>query len=403
MRRRAWSLRATTVAVLATAPLAQAQYAPYTNTGVHPPIALHQLVIVPAGGDAVVPLRGYDKDGDPLKATVQSLPGGTGAVYQLSKVYSDYGYEPKKGVAVAVGQDVTGSQGNRIYYKRPAADAAPVGAYGIMTYTVKDLTSSNKVKSESPPGMVTFVPPSGIVVGSHFSRGAEGWTIVGNKASGGHPVTYEASSRGELNHYVYGSDDTINTADASGNDLSLWYFQAPPKFLGHQGIAYGGTLDFTLSSFHGDFGAGKLNTGLPGQSAGLHLVEVYCAACNVNRGVTLAFPVKALPRAFSGSTLRVAVPLRETAGWVEDPKNTLVKWAPPTQCTFIEVLSGLTSLKILGDFTKWYESVALDTVQFINLKAQVPVCAQVSPDASQCTCSTPGGYGPAYPNTVVPN
>ena len=151
--------------------------------------------------------------------------------------------------------------GNRIYYKRPAADAAPVGAYGIMTYTVSDMTVSNKLKSESPSGMVTFVPPSGIIVGSHFSRGAEAWTIVGNKAAGGHVVTYEASSRGELNHFVYGSDDTINIADVSGNDLNLWFFQAPSKFLGHQGIAYGGTLDFTLSSFYGDFAIDKLNVG----------------------------------------------------------------------------------------------------------------------------------------------
>jgi hypothetical protein len=41
-------------------------------------------------------------------------------------VFSDYGYEPKKGVAVAAGQGVTGSKGNRVYYKRPAADQAPV-------------------------------------------------------------------------------------------------------------------------------------------------------------------------------------------------------------------------------------------------------------------------------------
>ena len=83
---RAWTLRATAV-VLASAPLAvHAQWAEYTNTGVHPPIALHQLVVVPPGGDAVLTLRGYDKDGDLLKATVQSLPAGTGTVYQLSKV-----------------------------------------------------------------------------------------------------------------------------------------------------------------------------------------------------------------------------------------------------------------------------------------------------------------------------
>jgi len=67
----------------------QAQHADYgpgpQGTGGHRPIALHQLVVVPAGGDAVVALRGYDLDGDKLKATVKSLPG-PGVVYQLSKV-----------------------------------------------------------------------------------------------------------------------------------------------------------------------------------------------------------------------------------------------------------------------------------------------------------------------------
>lgn len=59
--------------------------ATYGESDGHRPIALHQLVVVPASGDEVVALRGYDNDGDKLKATVTSLPG-TGVVHQLSKV-----------------------------------------------------------------------------------------------------------------------------------------------------------------------------------------------------------------------------------------------------------------------------------------------------------------------------
>jgi len=359
----------------------------------HSPIALHQLVVVPPGSDALVPLRGYDLDGDKMKATIKSLPEGFGVVHQLSKVFSDYGYEPKKGVVAKAGADVTGSQGNRVYYKRPASDSAPVGKYGVMTYTVSDLSQGNQVVSTSPEGMVTFVPPSGVLVGSHFSRGAEGWTIVGNLKGQTQSVIYEASSRGALNHYVYGSDDTINSAAAGQPDKNLWYFNAPPKFLGHHGIAYGGSLQFTLSSFHGDFSAAKRNTGV--DSSGLHLVELHCAKCNVNRGVTLAFPASKA-HAFTGAAQAFSLALKEGGGWVEDPKNTLKPWRPPTQCTFIQVLSGLSELRILGDFTSWYESVALDTFQLVNLKAQVPQCAQLLPDASRCTCSPD-----AYANTVV--
>jgi hypothetical protein len=292
-------------------------------------------------------------------------------------------------------QDVTGSKGNRIYYQRPAVDQAQVGSWGVMKYTVSDLSDSNQVKSESYEGMVTFVPPSGILVGSHFARGHEDWVVVGNKAKQ-YFVNYEASSRGALNHYVYASDDTINTDGTSGgNDKSLWYFKAPSKFLGHHGISYGGQLEFILSSFHGDFSAGKLNEGI--DSSGLHLIELFCAQCNNNRGTTLAFPMKKA-KAFSGAATQYSIALNEKAGWIEDPKNTLKQWSTPSQCTMIEVLSGISSLKILGDFTKWYESVALDNVQLVNLKAAIPVCAQVTPDASQCTCSPD-----AYSNTVVRN
>lgn len=385
-------------AVALLAGSASAQPGAYRTPSGHPPLALHQLVVVSPGSDTVVPLRGYDLDGDKLKATVTALPEGTGVVHQLSKVFSDYGYEPKKGVSVKSGADVTGSKGNRVYYKRPSADAAPVGKYGVMEYTVSDLSPSNQVMSTSPPGMVTFVPPSGLLVASHFSRGPEGWAVVGNKgASKGsaHDVTYEASSRGALNHYVYGSDDTINAEGAGATDKSLWYFKAPPKFLGHHGIAYGGSFGFTLSSFHGDFSAAKRNVGLDA-SSGLHLVELHCAKCNVNRGVTLAFPASKAPAYFSGAAQAFTLSLKETAGWVEDPKNTLKAWKAPSQCTLIEVLSGLTEVRILGDFTNWYESVALDKVELTNLKAQVPVCAQLLPDASRCTCSPD-----AYANTVV--
>ena len=61
----------------------------------------------------------------------------------------------------------------------------------------------------------------------------------------------------------------------------------------------------------------------------------------------------------------------------------------PTDETFVcceQVLSGISSLRVLGDFTDWYESVALDSVQIKNTVAQVPICAQGTPDASTCSC-----------------
>lgn len=144
-------------------------------------------------------------------------------------------------------------------------------------------------------------------------------------------VAYEASSRGLLNHYVYGSDDTINTMGPGQDaDRSLWYFMAPQKFLGHHGIAYGGSLDFVLSSFHGDFSPDKLNTGL--DSSGLHLIELYCATCNVNRGVTLAFPAKATA-AFTGAATSYSIALTE----VPSLPLPLLAFLPPCLPSFLHV------------------------------------------------------------------
>lgn len=49
------------------------------------PLAPHQLVVVDAGGDAVVTLKGYDLDGDALLAKVKTV-AASGSTYQLSKV-----------------------------------------------------------------------------------------------------------------------------------------------------------------------------------------------------------------------------------------------------------------------------------------------------------------------------
>ena len=112
------------------------------------PIAPHLLIVVESGAEAVVSLKGYDLDGDTLVASVDTISLGNGKLYQLSKVYSSYGYEPKQGASLTGGTVVTGSK-NRVYYRRPSTDVAPVGAWGGLTYTVSDSTST------SLPGMVT--------------------------------------------------------------------------------------------------------------------------------------------------------------------------------------------------------------------------------------------------------
>ena len=208
-------------------------------------------------------------------------------------------------------------------------------------------------------------------------------------------VTYEPSSRGIMNRYVYASDSLVNT-DENGDDIDLWYFLLPPeRFGGWQGALYGGTFEFDLSSFSGDFTPDMMNF-----DGRLNLVEIYCASCDLNKGTTIAFPLSSSSSTieaggggggFSGNTKSFVIPLNETSGWMKDPENVLIRdWPVPSKCEFVEMLSGITSLRILGDFTRRYECVSVDNVVMRSGKPrgrkQLPPCAQHTPDGRRCTC-----------------
>jgi len=124
-------------------------------------------------------------------------------------------------------------------------------------------------------------------------------------------------------------------------------------------------------------------------------VLLECATCTgpVGKGITLGYSLASLIQSpngrFTGQPLRITIPLRETksGGWMKDPQNTLISWYPASQCDVIQVLSRLSKLSILGDYTTWYETVALDNVQIVNTQGHLPLCAQERPDASICSCS----------------
>mmetsp|Transcript_16575 Transcript_16575/g.33554 ORF Transcript_16575/g.33554 Transcript_16575/m.33554 type:complete len:83 (+) Transcript_16575:139-387(+) len=82
--------------------------------------------------------------------------------------------------------------------------------------------------------------------------------------------------------------------------------------------------------------------------------------------------------------------MKETEGWMKDPQNVLYEWTVPSKCSFIEILSGITSVRILGDFTNWYETVNIDNVQWVPAPSRgryhVPICAQDTPNCRKCSC-----------------
>ena len=172
--------------------------------------------------------------------------------------------------------------------------------------------------------------------------------------------------------------------DADKNDRKLWKFVLPEKFTGWYGAWYGGTFEFTLSSFSGDY-SGANDHWVEDKFHPLNLVEIYCESCDLYKGVTIAYPLSTGPK-FTGSTTHYALQMTETSGWVKDPQNTLYEWSVPSRCSLIEVLSRITSVRILGDFTNWYEGISIDNVRYVAAPAkgryQIPVCTQ----DSKCSC-----------------
>ena len=66
-----------------------------------------------------------------------------------------------------------------------------------------------------------------------------------------------------------------------------------------------------------------------------------------------------------GKTKKFALPLTPDK-WVKDPRNTLQPWSALAECELVQVLTAISELSILGDWTTWFETVAIDDV-FISV------------------------------------
>ena len=187
--------------------------------------------------------------------------------------------------------------------------------------------------------------------------GPDGWTIIGNKASVSAPI-YEPYSRNNfINHYIYATDNHvhISTTTHSRKDKALWYFNAPSKMLGNMGIAYGGHISFVISIFAGDMK--KMNQDL-------NLVELECSRCGYNVG----YPMPTDPIINNMASFKLE--LTETSIWQKVTQDTTASINRSlSKREFIEVLSQLSGLRILGDLTQWTETVALDNVYISNNKS----------------------------------
>ena len=329
--------------------------------------AMHQTVVLDNNDDSgiTIRLKGANPCGNKLTYVITELPT-YGTIYQLSQVFNLHGYNPISGKQITEKNTVVSWSSNRIYYVATNRRSVRLlsDAFSFMITTGKNTSFD---------GTVTLVDKSGAIVGSDFLTGDEGWTIIGNTIA---LPKFEPFNRGKsFNYYIYAKDDIINHSKFGEQDKSLWYFNAPAKFLGNKGTAYGGHISFSIGLFAGDIAS--LNRGG-------NLVELECKECGYKTGITLVHRFSKIH--FSHQIANFKIELVETANWLKDPQDTLKPWSAPSRCDFIQVLSRLSGLRILGDITTWYETVALDNVVLSNTKNNVPMCAMGRPDAAVCTC-----------------
>lgn len=323
---------------------------------------------VAKAGFVELQLRGHSQAGLKRRAYVTSIPS-SGSLFQLSQPYMSHGRLPafdESGRITAASTSspvlVTSTSNKLIFVPEPDA-AEPTGEWARFTYKVRATSNG----AWSPHGHVVLVPPSKTLVASFFPQGHESWVVRGGSPTA--DIQHELSRSGTLSNFVHHTDDALDIRAGSTSDSKRWKFCAPIKYLSNFELAYKGELGFTLRSFSGDFS--KLN-------ADRDVVTLQCSTCNQNQGMT--FVQRDL--AWDGKEKAFAIVLSELGGWLKDPKNTNTPWASPSECEMVEMLSSVSELCILGDHTKWYESVGLDNVA---IKA-----GPVGSIPLSCSCANPG-------------
>jgi len=342
----------------------------YTHTSNGSPIVLDKLVVMPPDKQGIViRLQRVEQSGKRLTCVIIQLPAH-GTLYQLSSVYSSHGYEPIQGAQITANNTTITGSNNRVYYKpahrRLRSEHADSFSYTVTAHAQAQAKGDVQTQQQANAnkGTITIVNTDCTIVCSDFLLGPDDWTIVGNKARVSSPI-YEPYSRNNfINHYIYATDNHVHvsTINHSQRDKALWYFNAPSKMLGNLGIAYGGYISFVISIFAGD---------MKQMNQGVNLVELECGRCGYNKGITIGYPMPTNP--IKNNMASFKIELTETSNWQKITQDTTTpttsRQRGPSKREFIEVLSQLSGLRILGDLTTWTETVALDNVYISNNKS----------------------------------
>jgi len=259
----------------------------------------------------------------------------------------------------------------RVVFRAPD-NYDPSGAWSFANYTLVPDTAEVYVG-----GNIFFTNHLGLLTSSQFTSGSEGWTIVGN----GNMTTplHMTIAAGMLDRYIAGGDEVSALDPDTGTDRRKWYFVSGSDFVNFAGLrgflagAFGGTLRFTIKATYGDWSS-TLNRPLD-------FISLECSKCDYGRGVRLVrFADVSLPWDGTEQVVEVTIGLGHL--WRRAVSGG--SWPLASQCDIAAVLSALTSVSILGDFTASGEGVGVDNVE-IEVAAEhaaFPASCQ-----SGCLCS----------------
>jgi len=269
-----------------------------------------------------------------------------------------------------------------VVYIPPPRTWPPEGYWASFSYVVTSMKQPvNDPLTAGPPslpypvvseeGFVVLTGPTASIAGTSFNDEDTkhmGWSVSGNVL--GSDATADGPRHhgvvlGKLDRFLSGFDQ-IQRLNPTGDpdDVARWYFEASADFHTREMVAaYGGHVRFTMRSLSGNF------TNL---NSRLEWLVLECAACESGRGIRLVKLAEGNQDAWDGSERRVSLNLHPRELWQRDPFNPVLDFEYATECEIAAVLTNLSRMAILGDYTRAGETVAIDDVEIVADAAAQP-------------------------------
>lgn len=342
------------------------------------PVARHIACPVQANTPTVCALLGEEDVSSAMNYYILTLPT-VGLLYETSPNFRAMGIEPVN-APDPIGPHQLPFQltdpSHKVVYVPPYNQWPSENFWASFSYVVSAEIGPPLVQFGPPTtitseaGLVVITNPENKIAGTDFNLadGGDGWTLSGQLevAGGNQPsagLRHQALSWGGLNRYVYGVDEVQNLDFATGSDLAKWYFEASSATF-HKlelAAAYGGYVGFTVRSQYGDFR--ELNDPLD-------WIIIECESCDSGHGARI---IRFVDESFrwDGSEVMIKVGLNITGRWSYDPLNSAGVFTLATECQIASVLTNVSRIAILGDFTKGGEGVAVDDVAIVSADASM--------------------------------